>query len=84
MPIEQIAQIIGALLILCAFILLQIKLLKATSVTYLLINFVGAGILTITATLAWQWGFIILEGIWALVALAGLVRLLGKRIAHSA
>lgn len=54
MPIEQIAQIIGALLILCAFILLQIKLLKATSVTYLLINFVGAGILTITATLAWQ------------------------------
>jgi len=71
---EQIAQIIGSLLILVAFILLQTKHMKATSTSYLLINFIGAGILAVTAIMTVQWGFIILEGVWSLVALGGLIQ----------
>ena len=74
MVVEQIAQVIGSLFILAAFILLQTKRVKATSTPYLWANFIGAGILAVTALMTWQWGFIILEGVWAIVALLGLLR----------
>ncbi len=77
--VSQAVQIIGSLLILLAFVLLQAKKLPATSTLYLWINFIGASILAVTAVLNWQWGFIILEGVWALVALAGLVQKSYKR-----
>ena len=74
MDILQVIQIIGAFLILCAFVLLQTKHLKITSTSYLLMNLIGAALLTVAAFMAWQWGFIILETVWALVAPYGLLR----------
>jgi hypothetical protein len=38
------------------------------------LNLVGAGILAIDAALHWQPGFLLLEGVWALVAAVGIVR----------
>ena len=79
MSADQIVQIVGALMILAGFILTQGKLLDANSYLYLVLNLVGATILAVLAFQAQRWGFVLLEGVWALVALAGLsLRLSGK------
>jgi hypothetical protein len=76
---DQIVQIAGALLILAGFILTQGNVLDADSYLYLVLNLAGAAILAVLAFQAQRWGFVLLEGVWALVALAGLiVRLSGK------
>ena len=84
MSADQVLQIVGALLILAGFILSQRNLLEMNSYLYLILNLVGAAILTVLAFQAQRWGFVLLEGVWALVALAGLIlRLLGKEPAAS-
>jgi membrane-bound ClpP family serine protease len=76
---DQVLQIVGALLILAGFILSQMKRLDASSYQYLILNLVGAAILAVLAFQAGRWGFVLLEGVWALVALGGLIlRLAGK------
>jgi hypothetical protein len=76
---DQIIQIVGALLILAGFILTQGNLLDADSHLYLVLNLAGATILAVLAFQAQRWGFVLLEGVWAFVALAGLIlRLSGK------
>jgi hypothetical protein len=76
---DQIIQIVGALLILAGFILTQGNVLDADSYLYLVLNLAGAAILAVLAFQAQRWGFVLLEGVWALVALAGLIlRLSGK------
>jgi hypothetical protein len=76
---DQIIQIVGALLILAGFILTQGNVLDADSYLYLVLNLAGATILAVLAFQAQRWGFVLLEGVWALVALAGLLlRLSGK------
>jgi hypothetical protein len=70
---DQIIQIVGALLILAGFILGQTNRLSATSYGYLLLNLIGAAILAVLALQARRWGFVLLEGVWALVALVGLL-----------
>ena len=74
MPFEQLIQIIGMVFILLAFIALQTKRMSATSVLYLVINIVGSGILTVSAYMTQQWGFVGLEGVWGLVAAIGLIQ----------
>lgn len=79
MSADQVVQIGGALLILAGFLLSQRNVLDARSYPYLLLNLVGAAILAVLAYQQGRWGFVLLEGAWTLLALAGLVmRLLGK------
>ena len=76
---SQWLQIGGAILILVAFILGQTNRLAPTAYPYLLLNLLGAGILAVLAFQAQRWGFVLLEGVWTLVSLLGLVgRLLGR------
>ena len=74
-----LVQIAGALLILIPFVLAQFRLLQTNSWQYLVMNALGSGILCANAFLGAQGGFVLLEGVWALVSLWGLVALaLGK------
>lgn len=65
---EQVVQIAGALLILAAFVLAQRKRLDTSSTVYLVLNTVGAAALAVVAFRDRDWGFVLLEGVWALVS----------------
>jgi hypothetical protein len=69
----QLAQVVGALLILAAYALAQFGVLNQRSYLYIGLNLVGATALAILAWYEEQWGFLLLEGVWALVSAAALV-----------
>jgi len=66
-------QIAGAVLILVGFVLAQIGVLSNQSRTYLALNLAGAVVLTADAWVGRQWGFVLLEGVWAIVSAWGLL-----------
>lgn len=66
-------QIAGALAILVAFALAQFHVLDQHSYRYLLLNLVGAAVLAVAAYLERQWGFLLLETVWAAVSTWALV-----------
>ncbi len=73
--IELVLEVTGAVLILTAFALAQFRGLDRHGASYLVLNLVGAALLTISAATHRQWGFLLLQGVWALVALWGLLSL---------
>jgi hypothetical protein len=77
----QLIQLSGAALILAAFVGAQIGWLNQKSRLYLLVNAVGSAALAINAGCFGQWGFLLLEGSWAIVSLIGLLSavLAGRR-----
>jgi hypothetical protein len=66
-------QIIGALLILAPFTAQQLGKLQADAAAYLWANLIGSGLLTALAVVNAQWGFVLLEGVWAVVSARSIV-----------
>jgi hypothetical protein len=76
---DQLIQIVGALLVLAGFVLAQLGRLTTSSYRYLLLNLAGSAILAVLALLTANWGFLLLEGVWAIVSAVSLVsRLRGR------
>ncbi len=71
---DQVVQVIGALLILAGFAAAQFGKLDVESKTYLWLNLVGSVILAALAYHEKQWGFLLLEGVWAIVSAYSLAR----------
>ena len=74
-----IVQIAGSLLVLAGFALAQKRIINPNSRSYLLLNTVGSAVLAANAVFERQWGFLLLEGIWALISAWSLTRVLAKR-----
>jgi len=74
--VDQVVQVVGALLILTAFAAVQFERMRPDSRLYLTLNLIGSAILAVLAVLAQQWGFVLLEGVWAIVSAWSLSRIL--------
>jgi hypothetical protein len=70
---DQVVQIVGALLILTAFTAVQLERMRPDSRLYLTLNLIGSAILAVLAVIAQQWGFVLLETVWAIVSAWGLI-----------
>jgi hypothetical protein len=67
-------QIVGALLVLAPFAAHQFGKLGADTAAYLWPNLVGSGALAVLASINGQWGFLLLEAAWAMVAARSILR----------
>ena len=77
----QIISVLGALAILGAYVANQFRLIGPSNMSYSVTNFIGSTVLTVIAVIKVQWGFILLEAVWALVSLWGIITLLrGARL----
>jgi hypothetical protein len=71
---DQLIQILGAVVILVAFIGAQRGVLSPHSLPYLWLNLIGSVVLTGIAIYEFDLGFLLLEAVWAAVSLWGLVQ----------
>lgn len=76
---DQLIQIVGALLILAAFAAVQFERMRPDSRLYLALNLVGSVILAVLAAISSQLGFLLLETVWAVVSAWGLAQALRPR-----
>jgi hypothetical protein len=72
----QIVSVLGALAILLAYAANQFRLIGPMNLSYALLNFAGSLVLAVVAVFEVQWGFILLEVVWALVSLWGIITIL--------
>ena len=79
MVLPDIIGSMGVALLLVAFFLNLIGKLESKSVLYGLLNTIGAALAATASYMINYWPFIILEGIWSLVSLVGLIRALQKK-----
>ncbi len=77
----QIISVFGAVLILAAYLGVQMKVLPPGKLLFSLLNLVGSGALSYVAIVEEQVGFILLEGAWAAISFAILVRLFRPSLA---
>ena len=75
----QAVSLLGSLLVLSAFMSAQLRKLKTSDRSYVLLNLLGSGLLALVAILEQQWGFLLLEGVWAVVSLWSLIQMATTR-----
>ena len=68
-----VLQFAGALALLVPFVALLAGTLRRTDWGYLALNLGGGAMLAADAVIERQWGFVMLQGVWALVAAWGMV-----------
>jgi hypothetical protein len=71
--LSEALQLLGAVLILVPFAWTQLGSMRPDSVAYLFLNLIGSSLLAAVALQGSQWGFLLLEGIWALFSARGLI-----------
>jgi len=75
----QIIQLAGSVLILAAFLGAQLGRVTTRSMAYLILNMVGSAVLAVLAAMGRNYGFLLLEGVWAIVSAVGIVGVVNAR-----
>ncbi|QOH59381.1 MULTISPECIES: CBU_0592 family membrane protein [Rhodococcus] len=81
---EQVTQIAGSLCVLVPFVLAQFRRMDSQSIAYAGLNLIGSTVLSVQAAQGHQWGFLLLEGVWACVSLLALLRAVTRPVAEGA
>jgi hypothetical protein len=71
--VSTVLQLVGALLVLLPFVFSQLGSLGTSTPTYLWPNLIGSLLLAVLAVKGSQWGFVLLEGVWAFASLRSLL-----------
>ena len=71
---DQVIQVIGALMILTAYAAAQSGRWSTDNLAYLWLNLIGSIILAVLAATSQNWGFLLLEGVWAIVTAGSLLK----------
>ncbi len=82
MRVDQIIQgveLLGSVAVLVPYAASQFRRMDPSRLPYTLLNLIGSGTLAIIAIILRQWGFLLLEGAWALVSLWSATRLLRRK-----
>lgn len=77
--VMQVISVVGALMGLAAYGLMQNGIWRELDAGYLALNVIGSLLLGLVAIAEWQAGFILLEFAWAGLALAGVARAVRAR-----
>lgn len=80
MSAGQIVQVAGAMFILAAFAMAQMGRMTPKMVRYQVLNLIGSVVLTVLAFVERQWGFFLLEAVWAIVSVWALAGLTGRKL----
>ena len=75
---QQTIQMFGAVVVLAGFVANQRLGLSSDAALYLFANAFGTAILTGCAAVNHDLGFVLLEGVWAIVSTLGLIRALRR------
>lgn len=76
---RQAIQVSASLLVLIPFALAQFGRIGPASLPYTLMNLAGSTVLAVQAAQSRQWGFLLLEGVWAIVSFIGVLRAIAAR-----
>jgi hypothetical protein len=72
----DLLQVVGAVGILIPYVWSLLGSLSPRTIGYLVSNMIGASLLAVLAFVGQDWGFLLLEFSWAMVAAFGLLRLM--------
>lgn len=72
---------IGVLLMVVAYLLLQLEKLSSSAISYLLLNTVGAVLVIISLMFRFNLSAFLMEAFWLLISLYGLAKSLSSRAA---
>ena len=74
----QAIQMVGAVIVLAGFVANQRMGLSSDAALYLLANALGTAILTGCAAVDHELGFVLVEGVWAVISTLSLIRALRR------
>lgn len=70
----DVAGSLGVAMIVCAYLFLQLGRLASDSLGYLLANALGAGLILISLSVAFNFSAFLIEAFWLAISLFGLLR----------
>ena len=81
--IHDVIGIIGVFFILVSYVLLQIEKIRAKSLSYSVINLVGAVLILYSLFYNWNLASVIIEFFWIIISLFGIVKSIHLHKKHS-
>jgi VIT1/CCC1 family predicted Fe2+/Mn2+ transporter len=77
--IPDVVGVVGAIILMIAFLLLQLGRLSSNDISYSILNAVGAGLIVFSLFYNFNLSAFIVELFWIAISLLGLVRVLRNR-----